>query len=364
MNRTYRQPFGTTPILWPRPFWVLVLAWSCLLAPAFAQHLITFKSGATHECQIVGFENGIFTVILPDGTRAQTRQDNIVRIQFNAVPEKPSLPAEFQRVATPAAAPSQPPVPTPAPTPPPPPAAASASQQPARDVELTLASHWQHRLGRGTIAQRDASRLLSKIGTPQIDLAWKDLTLWRDIQYLMPLEEAKKKLGLGLSAKKSITCAVFPPSSLFAHEFSGHFDDGMTRLILITDMAEQVVGVQMQDNSSRSERWFPYSAAYATEWSLYNFIRDGRKANPTWEIGFYVCRGSQRVMGYPPGSAAMGTLGSTGVSEGIIRIDSELFSIRRNRYNLIEDSKSRERVRLYLPQPIVDLMLYIIQQSR
>ena len=69
-------------------------------------------------------------------------------------------------------------------------------------------------------------------------------------------------------------------------------------------------------------------------------------------------------MGYPPGSAAMGTLGSTGVSEGIIRIDSELFSIRRNRYNLIEDSKSRERVRLYLPQPIVDLMLYIIQQSR
>ena len=51
-------------------------------------------------------------------------------------------------------------------------------------------------------------------------------------------------------------------------------------------------------------------------------------------------------------------------NEGVIRIDSDLFSVKKNQWGLVEESRSRERVRLLVAQPVVDLMLYVIQESR
>lgn len=335
-----------------------------LSATAWGQHRITFKSGVVHECSIVGFENGIFTVQLANGVKASTSQANITRIEFDVV-QLPSVPPEFSRVETTAPAPATPaaPVPRPVVAPPPPPKPPPAAP-PRPGIHLTMASHWQHRLGRGTIAHRDAARLLAKCGSPKLDPRWKDITLWGKVTYLMPVEEAKALLGLGRSSRKNLSCALFPPSSFFAHEFSGHFEDGMTRLTLLTDFDDQVVAVQLSDSTTRPDRWLRYPDAYSADWSLYNLVYDGRKGNSTWEVGFYVARGTQRIRGYPPGSPGMVVNQPVEGNEGVIRIDSDLYSFKKNQWGLVEEERSRERVRLLLAQPVVDLMLYIIQQSR
>lgn len=335
-----------------------------LSATAWGQHRITFKSGVVHECSILGFENGIFTVQLANGVKASTSQGNIARIEFDVV-KLPAVPPEFSRVEPTASAPVTPsapvtrPVVTPTPLPKRPPAA-----PPRPGIQLTMTSHWQHRLGRGDIAHRDAARLLAKCGSPKLDPHWKDITLWGKVTYLMPVEEAKALLELGRSSRKNLSCSLFPPSSFFAHEFSGHFEDDMTRLTLVTDFDDQVVAVQLSDSKTQTDRWLRYPDAYSADWSLYNLVSDGRKGNSTWEVGFYVTRGTQRILGYPPGSLGMVVNQPVEGNDGVIRIDSDLYSFKKNRWGLVEDGRSRERARLYLAQPVVDLMLYIIQQSR
>jgi len=326
-------------------FLLMGLLWGGI--PCQGQSIVHFRSGPKYECKILEYNNGVFFIELPDGTRKKAGEDYITRIQFvTTTPD--TLPAEFGLGD----------VPNPN-SPPPKPAVRIRNS-----LRLKLASNWQARLPRGDLALGDTARLLSKCGTPQIDLAGQAITLWGKITYLMPLRKAKKILSLGPSSKDPIQCASFPPRSFFFHVFNGSFEDGFKRLFLITDMADQIVGVQLQDNSSRTERWFPYPQSYSADWSLYNFVQDRKKAKRNWEVGFYVCKGSQRIMGYPPGGAPMN--GETGVNKGVVRIDSDLFSIARDRYNYINitRSKSRERVRLILAQPIVDLMLYVVQKSR
>jgi hypothetical protein len=335
-----------------------------LSAAAWGQHRITFKSGVVHECKILGFENGIFTVQLANGVKASTSQGNITRIEFDVV-KAPAVPPEFSRVksAAPASAPSPPPVSRPAVAPAAPPKPPPATP-PRPGIQLTMASHWQHRLGRGTITHRDAARLLAKCGSPKLDPRWQDITLWGKVTYLMPVNKAKKLLGLGRSSRKNLSGALFPPSSFFAHEFAGHFEGGMTRLTLVTDFDNQVVAVQLSDSTTRPDRWLRHPTAYSADWSLYDLVNDGRKGNSTWEVGFFVARGTQRILGYPPGN--LGTVLNQPIegNNGVIRIDSDLYSFKKNRWGLVEDGRSRERARLFLAQPVVDLMLYIIQQSR
>ena len=139
-----------------------------LAAAAGVPSLIHFKSGATYEGEILGFENGIFTVRLANGTRAQTLQENIQKIEFAAPPAR-AVPPEFNVIAPPVAAPVAPP-----PAPPPAPASvvpAAPAKRAAPATSLVMGSHWQMRLGRGSASHRDVARLLSACGSPQVDLA-------------------------------------------------------------------------------------------------------------------------------------------------------------------------------------------------
>ena len=115
----------------------------------------------------------------------------------------------------------------------------------------------------------------------------------------------------------------------------------------------------------QGERWFPHPESYSADWNLYNFVNNRRKANANWLVGGYVCRGDQVILGHPPRGDQNGAGETgTGVSAGVIRVDSELFSVSRDQWNYLTDDKSRERVRLLLAQPVVDLMLYVAQQAR
>lgn len=315
------------------------------------QSVIELESGARHECTVLEYNDGVFHVQLKNGKVRKVRGDQIARILFEIpTPEEPpppdGLPEEFGLQDVPK-----------------PPGSTPEQPKPQKKTPtLKLASNWQARLAGDANSLGDTVRLLSKCGTPQIDLQGTNITLWNGVTYLMPLQKAKQTLHLGPSSKDSITCPAFPPRSFFSHAFKGNFEDGFDQLYLITDIRDQVVGVQLQDNVSRKERWFQYSDSYSAEWSLYNFVQDRKKANPNWLAGFYVCNGPTVVRGHPPRGAPI-TI-ETGVPEGVVRVDSELFSINRNRWNLLEDDKSRSRIRLLLARPVVDLMLYVAQNSR
>ena len=328
---------------------LIVFAWSG--STGFGQSILSFQTGETRRCRVLEYANGAFVVELPDGSRRTVQQENIARIQFES-PISESLPSEFGLADETAPAAS-------APTP-------AVSTITTNSSRLVLVSQWQSRLGRGNLSLGDAAHLLSKCGTPQVDLVGKNIAVWNNITYLMPVQEAKKRLNLGISTRSAMTCAAFPPDSFFFHEFSGNYEDGFKRLYLITDYADQVVGVQLQDNTSKAERWFPYTGSYSADWGLYNFVNNRKKANSNWMVGVYVCKGGQAIMGYPPSQVMMqqAAAGQAGANEGVIRVDTELFSITRDRYNILTDEKSRERVRLLLAQPVVDLMLYVVQQAR
>jgi hypothetical protein len=321
---------------------------------SLGQSVMHLKSGSRHECTVLEYDDGVFTIELSNGKRKQAKQEYIDRIVFETTAPD-VLDAEFGLQSVPKPKPPAP-----------------EKEKPRATAPLKLASNWQARMPKGDLSLGDTASLLSKCGSPQIDLKGTNITIWGKITYLMPIQKAKKALSLGRSSKDPIACAAFPPRSFFAHAFKGSFEDGFDQLFLITDIKDQVVGVQLQCNTSRKERWFPYSGNYSTEWSLYNFVKDRKKANPNWLVGFCVCKGSQVILGYPrqvmmmsgPVYQGIGPNGETGVNEGVIRVDSELFSVNRHRYNLMSDDKSRARVRLLLAQPIVDLMLYVVQNSR
>ena len=75
---------------------------------------------------------------------------------------------------------------------------------------------------------------------------------------------------------------------------------------------------------------------FSDKWHVYNFIQQRSKGSAKWKIG-------QRVE----------TIGRT------VRIDSELVANDEFGYFGLGDSK--ERVQLYLPQPIVNLILFRIE---
>lgn len=344
---TTRQPSRTGVLIRMAGVGLAILGASCLVCAG--QSKVHLLSGETHECRVREYVNGAFIIELPNGMRATVRQESIIRIEFAASDVPSGLPEEFGLGGEA--------------VPPPPVVPPGSEVLTTNATRLVLASQWQSRLGRGNLSLGDTARLLSRCGTPQIDLVGKNIALWGDLPYLMPVREAKKALGLGISTRSSMTCPAFPPDSFFFHEFSGNFEDGFNRLYLITDYADQVVGLQWQDNTSKGERWFPHPDSYSADWNLYNFVNNRRKANANWLVGGYVCRGRQTILGHPP-RGGQDAAGETGVNEGVIRVDSELFSVTRDQWNYLADDKSKERVRLLLAQPVVDLMLYVAQQAR
>ena len=346
---------------------VKVGAWLAALAavggiPGASGDTVYLKSGKIYSGKVLGFNDGAFEVEIEGSTR-RAPAIYVDRVEFS--PAKPAPPPAAPAPEFPGPEAEPPAAEPPAAAEPPPPPAPPAARA-VRSAQLTLTTHWQSRIGRGNISLANTARLLSNCGTPQIDLAAKPIVLWKNVTYLMPLLEAKKALGLGSSSRSVMTCAAFPADSFFFHAFPGNYEDGFNQLFLITDYANQVVGLQWQDNTSRAERWFPeYTGLYSEEWSLYNFVNDRKKGNSNWLVGFYVCQGAKTIMGYPPRTTPINA--PTGINEGVVRVDSDLFSVTRSQayyYTCTTDSKSRERNRLLLAQPIVDLMLYIAQKSR
>ena len=213
----------------------------------------------------------------------------------------------------------------------------SAMAAPGSDKkDLVLATSWNAPQRGGEIVLEDLRGLLADRGQADVDLvADKTLMLYGPIYYLMPISEAARTLGQSLSPKKSVSCPGFPKDSFFAHAVEGDFGEGFKTLLLVTDSTDRIVAVQLVDEHPDKSLWLD-PQVFSDKWHVYNFVQLRSKGSAKWKIG-------QRVE----------TIGRT------VRIDSEL--VANDEFGYFGLGDSQERVQLYLPPPIVNLILFRIE---
>ena len=213
-------------------------------------------------------------------------------------------------------------------------AAVPEAPSPATSVEgqLTLAPTWNNLPSGGGKIIEDLKALLSNQGQPAIDLKPDStLILFGQIYYLMPLKEAVSLLGKPISPRKNVNCPGFPKDSLYFYSLEGEFGNGFDKLLLVTDSADRVVSVELVNEHPDESLWLD-PAVFAEKWHTYNFVQTQTKGSTKWRVGHRV-----------------------EASNRIVRIDSEL--VANDEYGYFGLGDSKERVSLYLPQPLVNLIL-------
>jgi hypothetical protein len=204
---------------------------------------------------------------------------------------------------------------------------------------LVLAPTWNDPPLGGEEIIRDLKDLLSGQGQPAIDLKPDStLVLFGQVYYLMPLKEAVHMLGKSASPRKSLNCPGFPKDSLFYCTVEGEFGYGFDKLLLITDSADRIAAIELLNEHPRESVWLDPSL-FSEKWRAYNFVQARTKGNAKWRIGHRI----EAV-------------------DRIVRIDSELVDDDEFGYFGLGDSK--ERVSLYLPQPLVNLILFRLEKRK
>lgn len=232
----------------------------------------------------------------------------------------------------------------------------SQSQQAAA---IILDNGWASPMHGGTTSMKELGSLLSVFARPSPNLdAAPDIELYRGVTYLMPLAEAKTKLNLTSSIvpKNKVITAGFPKDSLFHHCFDGIFEGVYNKLYLVTDKADQVVAIQLVSESPRRDQAEPVFEA--PDWSMFNFINNRRKATTklwVYHDVYFLKTGTWRQY------KATSTINQPTGNETILRIDSVLMdpALSRNGYRT-QDWKFLETSRLYLPKPLMELILHYI----
>jgi len=170
---------------------------------------------------------------------------------------------------------------------------------------LALSPTWRMSMARGKLKLADTFLVIGKHGNQRVDTAMKAISLSQDISYLMPLNDAMKLLKKTASSKKPVACPGFPVDCFRAYSFDGRFlgngslsqaqdraaQDVFNKLLIITDTADQVVGLQYVDEAPKSTRL----SMHTDEFHLYNFIETMAKASTTWRIQHVVARGADQL---------------------------------------------------------------------
>lgn len=211
----------------------------------------------------------------------------------------------------------------------------AAAPAPAKP-EFVLPPTWNIAQGGGESIWKDLGDLLAPVGQASDDVSdVASLILYGEVTYLMPAGEAASKYGQQLPPRKPVSCPGFPKDALFYYTVDGKFGNGFNRMLLVADSADHVVAVQLVNEHPDESLWLDANL-FMDKWHSYNFIQGRTKGSVKWKIAHRVA------------------------SEGrIVRIDSELVSDNPNGYFGLGDSK--ERVSLYLPQQLVNLVLFRIQ---
>lgn len=232
---------------------------------------------------------------------------------------------------------------------------------------LSLDRGWQTPLQGGSATLHDLGTLLSPFAKPSANLAPSPgLKVFDAVTYLMPLEEAKKVLNLNqrVIPKNKVNCPGFPKDSFFHYAFDGVFEGHFNKLYLVTDKADQVVAVQLVAESPKKDQIdAPYNP---TDWHTYNFVLARSKAiRRLWvdHKPFFLemdrSKGKEVWNDYDSKYTFKQPKGEV----NMLRIDSLLMDPGRREGYRDSDWKALEAVRLYLPKPMMELILHCINLS-
>lgn len=214
-------------------------------------------------------------------------------------------------------------------------------------VELGVSSHWQIQSKSGGTLASDLATLLRGVTKPQINLAAsRNVVLYKELYFPMPIGDALKTFNQTKVSPEPVNTPGFPADSFKAYSFDAAADK-FTRVTLVSDMKNQLVAVQLSDTSQKGPWLYKTNSGkdslpdacifYSDELKLFNIIQARAKGSANWRVG--AVRESK---------------------DGLLRIDTELISGSFPN----EDIKSRERIRLLIPQSVADLCAYLLQNRR
>ncbi len=218
-------------------------------------------------------------------------------------------------------------------------AAPAAAPQAPVEGQLTLAPTWNHTQPGGSKIIEDLVGLLSGQGQPAVDLKPdSSLILFGQVYYLMPLKEAVGILAKPVSPRKNVNCPGFPKDSFFYYSVEGEFGNGFDKLLLVTDSADRIAAVELVNEHPDESLWLD-PGVFSEKWHAYNFVQMQTKGSAKWRVGHRV-EAANRV----------------------VRIDSEL--VANDEYGYFGLGDSKERVSLYMPQQLVNLILLRLEKLK
>ena len=205
---------------------------------------------------------------------------------------------------------------------------------------VKLSPYWRAPVPGGELMIKDLRNLLAERAQPKAELGVvESREIIAGVYYLMPAQEAFKVLGKRpTAARKGIEAPGFPKQSFYYYELSGTFANDFTSLLLITDSTDQILAVQLS-NESMNER--PHDGVRDEGFMIHNLVKGRKKPNINCFINY---RGS--------------------VTNDMVVLDSRLYdplaALPRNAQpwerNQPEHMRMKERHILYLPQPIANLL--------
>ena len=196
-------------------------------------------------------------------------------------------------------------------------------------------STFQASSGGGSKTMADLSRLLSPFGEPDSTLECASpQTVYAGIPYLTPVDTAIKQLKLtSLKSKSKISCAGLP-DGLFYYAFDGKFEGHYNKLYLVTDQKDQVVSVELVEESPKGGQ---SSGNHDRKNHTYDFVNTRCKLLVTMVIAYEV-------------DAAKET-------------ESNAHVVNLTLYDPTM-GKTLKAARWYVPQPLVNLILYCVSQAQ
>jgi hypothetical protein len=202
----------------------------------------------------------------------------------------------------------------------------------ARPDGIKLNNGWDLHLHEGSATLDELERILTPCGQPIQNLAPNPgIEIFNGVTYLMPVRQAIKVLKLPsmVGAKKPITCPGFPHQTLWAYVF--HYPQGGTfnEIYVVVDRGDQVVAIELYSPKSL----LPVN--FSRKEHTYSFVSYRIKAqNPTCVVGHSITTNKDAIL-----------------------VESAFQDLNRG-------ANTRCASKLYLPQPMIDLILYRIQNIR
>lgn len=228
-----------------------------------------------------------------------------------------------------------------------------AVQRPAPGADIppgiVLKNEWATSMADGVVTMKELRDLLSAFASPAANTGpAPDILIYDKIQYLMPLKEAVKILGLSQEVNSTITvsCPGMPFHSLFGVSFKGSFENGFDGVVLVTDSAKQVVAVQFTNVSTKKIKLDRLRDK--KEWVTFDFVNTRTKG--------------QDVAMVRHGTETYGKV--LKIDSVFVKPDSDQRGYRGySGYSGYGGGTEMHPTRLYLPRPLAELILFRISKS-